>query len=255
MSELSSSTKNKGRLTSDNYQIILHIFINDKRESVDLTEKFGITSFDWESRDEIKVWKPITRIEPISEIIQNGFDLSFGSKKENMDDFMDLLLAQHSMYYGNFFKQDFRYEEAGFSEQAPIGINLRTDINKPQEVKDGSTIFDKFNMSTYVAPIYSLEVRIKHFNLNKDGENIHEAILFKDVRFYKPFQKVSENSASIEEGFKGFASTVIGLTGLKLESTMSRKVEKKINYEFTKESQVTYFTRRVINGDNKNLIK
>ena len=243
MSFLPKKFKNSGRLSSDNYSIVL-VFKRLDNKMLDLTEHFGITNFEWESRDEITIRNPITRIDPIAILTQNGVDFSLESKKENLDDLMDLLLSQQNLYYG-----------AGADGKKPtisLGANKRSNSSA---IKNGVSIFNDVSSKNTVAPIYDLIIKISHYDIDGDSENKTELLTFKDVIFYKPFQRVSENSSSISEGFKGFASRIITGGGTKDISTFNDIVEKTFLEEFNTEKDAEDFPRRVINPDNNDLIE
>lgn len=199
--------QNNARITADNYELELisrvkvgsNVF-SDTEKIIYLTRDYGVTSFSWDSRDELIVKKPCTRLEPISCVEQNGVDLDFKFNKENLDDIMQLMIRQHQHYYGNIARDG--------SPNPSIGVNKTSE-----EIVEKGTLNSDLSNSTnfngngnqYIVPTYDLRVKIKHYIYSR---NRSESILFRNVTLYKPYQRTSENSAFIEEGFKGFASTI-----------------------------------------------
>lgn len=246
MSNLPPYSKNRSRITSDSYDITL-IFKNHNNLTLNLTDHFGITNFEWESRDEIIVKKPITRLEPIAIVSQNGIDITFESKKENLGDLLDLLISQQNLYYGS--------GTDGRKIVASLGANKRTDTSNQSLIKEGTSIFSGQGRY-YATPKYDLLVKIRHHSLDSSNTSVFEQMIFKDVTFYKPYQKVSENSPSIIEGFKAFASRLVkDENSTKKGSTFDEIVEKSLNSEFERRSEPEKYHRIIINPDNKDLVE
>lgn len=244
-----TSIQNKARITADNYELELISRVKvgsnsyaDEEKIFYLTRDYGVTSFGWDSRDELIVKKPVTRLEPISCVEQNGFDLDFKFNKENLDDLMQLMLRQHQHYYGTL--------NTDGTPNPYIGVNRTSS----EVLEKGTINSDLSNTSNFVGngnqfivPTYDLRVKIKHYIFSN---NRTESILFQNVTLYKPYQKVSENSSFIEEGFKAFASTVDIEKAVAENNNFFDNVIKNVDY-YSSSPTGKHIRRLVLNADNQ----
>lgn len=267
-------SKNKGRISSDNYTIKLVCQSHKDRPVFNLTELFGLTSFKWELVEEEITFTPITRLDPETIIIPKGVKMEFATKKENLDDIMTLLITQNSLALGNnATKKNFGLKT---TKRTPLGINLRTDPKNNQfgekdsqkllrHVARGVSIFNNSNSVHYVYPTYDLVCTIKHLTVmdlsDYDLQLLEEEIIFKNVKLFAPTQSVTENSSDIEETFKGVAGWVelkeSDNKQSKKENRFTQIVTEMVDFQFTnnKPESLEYLNRRITNPDNKNFIK
>lgn len=244
MLQYNNSIKNNARLTSDNVEVILISRTSESTQSeFNLTTQYGMTAFSWNSKDEIKILKPVTRLEPIACVQQNGFDLEFSFAKENYDDLMQLLLFQHQAYYnGDLF-------EEGLGKAKLIGINRETTIQEKPDFNNTQDSSGEYSTNTYNTPIYDIVVNIKHFSLVSDILRA-ESFKFKNVTLYQPSQRIDENSGFIMESFKGFASYVDEINSPMQGNNFDIQVESNIE-NYTKINPNGEYVRRTVIDLNK----
>lgn len=245
-----SESIERRRLLSDNYNAYLIPKRANGSRIDDLAlnlGELGLKEVSWEARDEVNIFKPITRREEICIVECNGFDfdLKFG---KNSSDLMYLWLGQHALYHGQKFgldveKKTFRRE----SEAVKLGEQLKTPNFRQENIKisDVVSVWHDLIRHENLVPTYDLKINIQHFN------TLIETYYFKEFSFYKPKQNVSENSSEIEESVKGFASWV-ELGGTELPSLKSIKIlqesyDRLINSGFDS-------VRQVNNNDNIKLL-
>jgi hypothetical protein len=206
------ANKNRGRITSDNYNVILY-FINDTTPfpagGIDLGELYGLTEFGWEASDELIVRKPCTRVEPMGMLKMNGFNLDFSFIREEIPDndtkghITNLLLAQYQMYLNSYSSTDRTVNAATVAQGTYkyLGENFYTEDGK--EANDTVSRFGEPLRHLYVPLRVDIEVQIKDFSLNKVDS--YDSLRFSNVLLYGPTEKVEQNSSFISNSFKGFA--------------------------------------------------
>lgn len=265
-------SKNKGRISSDNYDIMLVLTSHPDKPIIYLSKDYGITGFKWELREEVIVTYPVTRLDAEVTVIPKGVDIEFATKKENLDDLMMLFLTQHALSLGRYAtNENFGLKLMG---NTMLGANLRTNPsnNKPEDqvkegkrdnhVANGVSIFNNNSSVHYVTPTFDLIVRIKHFVVDTYTStdvytNLEEGFIFKNVKLFSPAQAVSENSSNIEESFKAFAGWVQILNTSKKENRWTQYLTEMVSYQFTEKTpeKIPYLNRRIVNPNNKKFIK
>lgn len=258
--------KNKFRLTSDKYEVYLVTTLNGISTYHSLTELYGLESFSWEARDEIKIKKPCTRIEPMAIYENEGFDLDFTFYKENFDNLLTLITDSYMQFYGQNIGVDSERNEYNI-----FGKPFYTYIDsKESSANEGISMFNS-NVKMGVQPLFKIEVYTKSYDikteLNEDGllsfgefkeKKDRKGFRFYNVVLYKPYEKVKSNEF-IEYGFKGYSSFMnkIRHEESNYEDEYSKTInditDEKVNQK--REFAEQYFLKRTIkNSSNKDLI-
>lgn len=185
----------KARILSDNYEVFLEYNdVNGKLVSINLNDN-ALKSFSWKSRDEIKIWKPCTKLEEIVHVKMLGFDIDLSFAK-NSTEIATLYFDQHMKYYNQALSID-----SGSNTTRNLGKFNRTYENEYKSNFQGLG-----NGSAYNVPTYDLRVKIQHY-LSQDATQVmYEEIVFKTVKFYGMEESTSENSSEIEQKIKAFSS-------------------------------------------------
>ncbi len=276
--------KNRYRITSDNYSVILYFEQNNKlvpSEGIDLTELYGLSEFSWESNDEIEIRKPVTRVESISFIKTAGFNLDFTFIRENdvpkdtYGDIMNLIIANYRMYLNTYSKLGIPETQQNLVSNniyKRFGQNFYTDklakasplfgtkVDVRLEALSNNNVFvandkvSRFNepaRHVYIPANCVIEVRIKNTNKVFDSES-YDSYRFGGVTLYKPSQSVSENSSFIMNKFKGFASYLENEFVGGQKDAYANLVDNNIAETLDISKGVDRFLRRtIINPNNK----
>jgi hypothetical protein len=259
----------KTRILSDNYNAYIVSYQGAKEHiSFNLSDN-GLKEISWDSRDEIEVFKPCTRLEEIAIVHLKGFDIDLRWAK-NSSDLMKIFLDQHVAYYGgmNLKKSALsdtknRLNKLFIQHRTPI--EERGDITKQNKIVAGShSYFSKhgsdnknYMPSDYLTPKFDLIINVQHHNGRV------ETIKFKSVSFYKLSQKTSENGAEIEESIKAFSPSCELVSAGKNQQANSPKAEVFIHDALVRmmtppaenKENLSYYERKIINSDNLKIYK
>lgn len=249
----------KTRLISDNYNAYIIAYANNKRiAEVNLSDN-GLKQIRWEAREEVRTWKPCTRLEEIMEVEIKGFDFDFTFAK-NSPDIMKILMDQHRAYYGGFNIEKNINQNSNINQMNKVLKNLRTSEKQVAEVNvqnkivaEGITNFNQsetFPLVSQITPTFDLKINIQHYN-----DKI-ESYLFKGFKLYKPTQSTAENGEEIIESCKGFASTVVANGNINFSPTTTNLIHNMLQNMFnSKSNDLLYHDRKILNKDNFNIYK
>lgn len=257
----------KTRLLSDNYNAHI-VSYNGAVEYISFNlSDYGLKEISWDSRDEIEVFKPCTRMEEIAIVHLKGFDIDLKWSK-NSSDLMKIFLDQHRAYFGgmNISKKETVLTDAK-NRISKLHIQHRTPEKKRGDITQKNKIiadyyghFADYNSQTYISPDYltpkfDLKINVQHHN----GKV--ETILFKSVSFYKLSQRTSENGSEIDESIKAYSpSCELKMSkdggqanSPKAEVFMHDALQKMLNPQA--DANLSYYERKIINSDNLKIYK
>lgn len=208
----------KNRVLSDNFRITLlpisnfstpdtTIYPDFKTKGIQLTE-FSFTEFSWEARDEITVWKPAGNLMENCRVERLGFNIEMKWSK-NSCDLMQFMFDHHVKYYGGNTSVPFNANDRTAVDAERIWrstfLTQKDDAQACETPSnEGQSIFDSYVLrhdlrSIYLSPRFDLLISIRHYN------GADEDYVFRSVRFFKPSQRVSQNSSEIEETCMAFS--------------------------------------------------
>lgn len=264
-----SSSIEKTRILSDNYNAYIVSYKGDKEHiSFNLSDN-GLKEISWDSRDEIEVFKPCTRLEEVAIVHLKGFDIDLRWAK-NSSDLMKIFLDQHTAFYGGMnLRKDAlsdsknRLNKLFIQHRTPS--NKRGDITvKNKIISDAYGYFTKHGKDTknympsdYLTPKFDLIINVQHHNGRV------ETIKFKSVSFYKLSQKTSENGAEVEEGIKAFSPSCELVPAGKNQQANSPKAEVFIHDALVRmmtppkenNDNLSFYERKIVNSDNLKIYK
>lgn len=264
-----SSSIEKTRILSDNYNAYIVSYKGDKEYiSFNLSDN-GLKEISWDSRDEIEVFKPCTRLEEVAIVHLKGFDIDLRWAK-NSSDLMKIFLDQHVAFYGgmNLRKNALadttdRLNKLFIQYRTPS--DKRGDITVKNKITSGAYgYFTKhgsdnkhYMPSDYLTPKFDLIVNVQHHNGRV------ETIKFKSVSFYKLSQKTSENGAEIEESIKAFSPSCELVPAGKNQQANSPKAEVFIHDALVRmmtppkedNDNLSFYERKIVNSDNLKIYK
>jgi len=264
-----SSSIEKTRILSDNYNAYIVSFKGAKEYiSFNLSDN-GLKEISWESRDEIEVFKPCTRLEEVAIVHLKGFDIDLKWAK-NSSDLMKIFLDQHTAFYGGMnLKKDALSDSQNRANKLFIQHRTpsdeRGDITVKNKIVAGShSYFSKhdkdtehFMHSDYLTPKFDLIINVQHHNSRV------ETIKFKSVSFYNLSQRTSENGSEIEEGIKAFSPSCELVPAGKNQQANSPKAEVFIHDALVRmmtppaedSDNLSYYERKIVNSDNLKIYK
>lgn len=264
-----TSSIEKTRILSDNYNAYIVSYKGDKEYiSFNMSDN-GLKEISWDSRDEIEVFKPCTRLEEIAIVHLKGFDIDLRWAK-NSSDLMKIFLDQHVAFYGGM---NLKADAVSDTKNRPnkLFIQHRTpevergDITVQNKIRAGYHGFfskhgndnEHFMHSDYLTPKFDLIINVQHHNGRV------ETIKFKSVSFYKLTQKTSENGAEIEESIKAFSPSCELVPSGKNQQANSPKAEVFIHDALVRmmtppkenSDNLSYYERKIVNSDNLKIYK